>query len=178
MIYVLGFGNVLMGDDGFGPAVIRAFDAAYSTGPGVEVVDVGTPGLDLMPWFSDAERLVIVDTVNSDCAPGTLKLYDKGQLLKHLPKARVGPHEPGVKEALLTLDLAGRGPRDVLLVGIVPQHVGLSIDLTPVVNEMVAAAAAIVATALRGFGVVVQTRAQQLTAQPWWMAEPSHRHAS
>ena len=36
MINVLGIGNVLMGDDGFGPAVVRAFDAAYQAGPDVD----------------------------------------------------------------------------------------------------------------------------------------------
>ena len=41
-IYVLGLGNVLMGDDGVGPAVVRAFEAEYIVPPDVEVVDLGT----------------------------------------------------------------------------------------------------------------------------------------
>ena len=45
--YVLGLGNVLMGDDGFGPAVVQAFEAEYVVGPDVSVIDLGTPGLDL-----------------------------------------------------------------------------------------------------------------------------------
>jgi Ni,Fe-hydrogenase maturation factor len=31
--YVLGLGNVLMGDDGVGPAVLRAFEEQYVVGP-------------------------------------------------------------------------------------------------------------------------------------------------
>ena len=49
MIRVLGLGNVLMSDDGFGPFVVRVLEATYECPPGVDVVDVGTPGLDLTP---------------------------------------------------------------------------------------------------------------------------------
>jgi len=164
-----------MGDDGFGPAAVRAFEAEYVVGPDVTVVDIGTPGLDLMPWFTDAERLVLVDTVKSDCAPGTLKVYDQNELLRYAPAARVGPHEPGVKEALLTLELAGRAPREVVLIGVVPQHVGLSLDLTPVVRDMVPVAADVIAATLRRFGVAVQKRAESLPVHDWWSTSQSVR---
>jgi hypothetical protein len=55
--YMLGLGNVLMSDDGLGPAVLRAFEAQYVVGPDVSLVDLGTPGLDLSPWLADAERV-------------------------------------------------------------------------------------------------------------------------
>ena len=73
MTNVLGLGNVLMGDDGFGPAVVRAFENAYAVGPDVLVVDVGTPGLDLTPWLADVDRVIIVDTVKSELPPGALE---------------------------------------------------------------------------------------------------------
>ena len=46
--YVLGLGNVLMGDDGFGPAAVRAFEAEYVVGSTVSVIDVGTPGAGIL----------------------------------------------------------------------------------------------------------------------------------
>jgi len=156
--YVLGLGNVLMGDDGFGPAVVRAFDAAYETGPDVEVVDVGTPGLDLMPWFFDADRVIIVDTVKSTAAPGTLRLYDKADLLKHAPSVRTSPHDPGVKEALWTLELAGRGPREVILVGVVPASTNMSLSLTRPVRDAIPHALEAIVGALASFGLRVVGR--------------------
>ena len=77
-----------------------------------------------MPWVTDLEALVLVDTVRSDAAPGTIRLYRRDELLKHPPQARLSPHDPGVKEALLTAEFAGRGPREVLLVGAVPADDG------------------------------------------------------
>ena len=75
--YVLGLGNVLMGDDGFGPAVVRAFLERYDVVQEVEVIDLGTPGLDLTPWMTDTNHVIFVDTVKEDLAPGSLSVYDK-----------------------------------------------------------------------------------------------------
>jgi hydrogenase maturation protease len=170
MIYVLGLGNVLMGDDGFGPAVVRAFDAAYDAGPDVEIVDLGTPGLDLMPWFFDADRVVIVDTVNADVPPGTLRVYDKRAILRHAPSVRVGPHDPGVKDALHAVEFAGRGPREVTLIGVVPQTLAMGTELSRPLRDALPAALEAVATALAGWGVVVTPRRIAAEVTPWWSA--------
>lgn len=168
MIYLLGLGNVLMGDDGFGPAVVRAFDAAYDAGDGVTVVDLGTPGLDLTPWLADVDRIVLVDTVKSAAPPGTLRVYDKDDVLRHVPAARVGPHDPGVKEALLALDFAGRGPREVALVGVVPRQTTMGLELSEAVQAAVPADIDAVVEALARFGVTVTRRTTPLADVPWW----------
>ena len=168
MVYVLGIGNVLMGDDGFGPAAIRAFDAAYETGADVEVVDVGTPGLDLMPWFYGAGALIIVDTVKSDAPPGTIRIYDKAAILEHAPAVRVGPHDPGVKDALHAVEFAGRGPRAVTLVGVVPESVEMSTDLSQPVRDAMPAAVAAVAHTLVEYGQAVTPRVHPAALSPWW----------
>lgn len=148
--YVLGLGNVLMGDDGFGPAVIRAFQAQYVVGPSVDVVDLGTPGLDLAPWLTDAERVILIDTVKSKHPAGTVLVYDKSEVLRHPPTARIGPHDPGVKQALLALEFAGRGPRVLTLIGVVPQQLALSTTLSAPVREAIPKAIAAIMAALDG----------------------------
>ena len=156
--FVLALGNVLMGDDGFGPAVIRAFNERYSVGPDVEVVDLGTPGLDLTPWFADAAHVVIVDTVKAALPAGTLRVYDKADLTRHAPFARTGPHDPGVKECILTLEFAGRAPAHITVVGAVPSTCEMSLDLSPALQAAVPAAVDAVAEALRRHGDDVTLR--------------------
>lgn len=168
MIYVLGLGNVLMGDDGFGPAAIRAFDTEYATGADVEVVDLGTPGLDLSPWFFGAERVILVDTIRSDAAPGTVRLYGKADILRHAPGPRTGPHDPGVKEALLTADLAQHGPEEVLLIGAVAERVAMDLDLTPALDSAIPVAVNAIVTTLRRWGATVRKRSAPLPAAAWW----------
>jgi len=128
--YVLGLGNTLMGDDGFGPAVVHEFEDTYEFDEGVEVVDLGTPGLDLTPWFADTPHIIIVDTVKAALPPGSMRLYEKDDVMKHAPLARVSPHDPGVKETLATLDFADRAPETVTVIGAVPGLVRMSLELT------------------------------------------------
>lgn len=158
--YVLGLGNVLMGDDGVGPAVIHAFQDEYVVGQNVDVVDIGTPGLDLAPWLADADHVVLVDTVNSKLAAGTVLVFDKDDILRHAPAVRTGPHDPGVRQALLALEFAGRGPRALTLIGIVPDRIEMSTRLSAPVRAAIPAAIEAVVTALRRFGDTAERRSQ------------------
>ena len=167
MINVLGLGNVLMGDDGFGPAVVGAFENAYAVGPDVLVVDVGTPGLDLTPWLADVDRVIIVDTVKSDLPPGTLRVFDKASVLRRPPSVRVGPHDPGVKEALLMLEFAGRAPRELALIGVVPERTEMAVHLSPALEAAVPLAVEAIAALLVRFGERPIRRACPLRAMSW-----------
>lgn len=167
--YVLGLGNVLMGDDGFGPAAVRAFAERCTTGPEVEVVDLGTPGLDLTPWFTDAIHVVIVDTVKADLPAGSLKIYTKDDLTRNVPFSRVSPHDPGVKETVLTLEFAGRAPEQITVVGVVPEHVGMGLSLSAPVAAAMPEVLAAIADALERSGCRVSARAVPAGADvPWW----------
>jgi hydrogenase maturation protease len=147
-----------MGDDGLGPAVIEAFEADYVVGPDVQVVDLGTPGLDLLPWLADIDRVILVDTVKSDLPPGTLRIYDKADLLRHAPMARIGPHDPGVKEALLALEFAGRAPSEIVVIGVVPERTQMALALTPSVEAAVPLAVTAIRETLLRFGAAPTRR--------------------
>jgi hydrogenase maturation protease len=168
---VLGLGNVLMGDDGFGPAAVRAFASEYTVGPEVLVVDVGTPGLDLTPWLADVDRVIIVDTVKSHLPPGTLRVFDKAAVLRRPPSVRVGPHDPGVKEALLMLEFAGRAPRELALIGVVPERTEMAVQLSEPVRAAVPLAVEAIAALLVRFGERPIRLARPVAPNPWWSPE-------
>jgi hydrogenase maturation protease len=147
-----------MGDDGLGPSVVRRFEAEYVHDDAVEVVDLGTPGLDLLPWLIDAELVILVDTVKSDRAPGTVILYDKADIMRHAPMQRIGPHDPGVKDALFALDFAGRAPREVILIGVVPATTAMGLELSPAVEAAVPRALDEIVKALAGAGIAARRR--------------------
>lgn len=164
---ILGLGNVLMGDDGFGPAVVHAFEREYETAGDAEIVDLGTPGLDLTPWLADADRIILIDTVNADLPPGSRRSYDKADIVRHAPTVRVSPHDPGVKETLLTLEFAGRAPREVLLLGVVPQTTALGVTLSDPVRAAIPATIETIVDALTSAGIVVRRRPQPLASATW-----------
>jgi hydrogenase maturation protease len=167
-VSILGLGNVLMGDDGFGPYVVERLRACYEFPAEVELEDLGTPGLDLVPFLADTDRVVLVDTVSANAAPGTLRLYRHADVVRHEPAPRTGPHEPGVKATLLTLDIAGRGPNELLLVGVVPERVAMIAGLTPALRGAVPAAMDAVVAELDRLGCPARRREVPLAGEPWW----------
>jgi hydrogenase maturation protease len=167
-IGVVGLGNVLMGDDAFGPWVVETLLAEYDFPADVAVEDLGTPGLDLMPYVTDLEALILVDTVRSNATPGTLRLYRRDDLLRHAPRSRLSPHDPGVKEALLTAEFAGRGPREVLLIGAVPQRTELGVQLGAAVRDAVPLAVAAVLQELERLGRPAVRRTIPCAPDVWW----------
>jgi hydrogenase maturation protease len=171
-IRVLGLGNVLTGDDGFGPAVVCVLQAAFEWPEHVEIIDVGTPGLDLTPFVADAETVVFLDTVKSEGAPGDLRLYDKAAILRHAPQPRLSPHDPGVKEVLLMLDFAGQGPADVVLVGAVPQSSPMAPGLSEPLRAAIGPAIEAVLDLMRARGVEPAPRALDGPVRPWWEVAP------
>jgi len=167
-VRVLGLGNVLMGDDAVGPWVIEELLANWEFPDGVSVRDVGTPGLDLTPYLADADTILLVDTVKADGPPGAIRMYSRGELLSRPPQPRVSPHDPGLTEALFTLDFVGCAPRDIVLIGVVPGVVAKGIGLTPAVKEAVGQAAAEVVERLTRLGFSSRRRQSAAPASPWW----------
>jgi hydrogenase maturation protease len=167
-IGVVGLGNVLMGDDAFGPWVVQVLLAEHVFADGVAVNDLGTPGLDLVPWVTNLEALILVDTVRADAPPGTIRLYRRDEILRHPPQARLTPHDPGVKEALLTAEFAGQAPGEVLLVGAVPGQTEMGVGLSPAVRAAVGPAALEVLRELERLGRPATPRDTPMTPQVWW----------
>ena len=168
MIRVLGLGNVLMGDDGFGPSVVQRLESDWQFPAQVEVCDLGTPGLDLIPFLSGADLVILVDTVRSQGEPGEIRRYGKEEILEHPPHSRVSPHDPGVKEALLVLEFSGTGPREVVLIGAIPASVAPTTRLSDAVARAVGVAALAVVEEVQRRGAAVTRREAPGPVQAWW----------
>ena len=69
-----GIGNVLLGDDGVGPYVVKILESMYDFEESVEIIDLGTPALDLTHQIVGLQSLILVDAVASDDPAGTLAL--------------------------------------------------------------------------------------------------------
>ncbi len=86
---VVGCGNLLRGDDGVGPVLVRElweewFDRAAVTPEGIELVDGGTAGMDVAFKRRGVRRVVLVDAAATGSEPGTV-FEVPGEELEHLP---------------------------------------------------------------------------------------------
>ena len=173
-VVVLGLGSVLMGDDAFGPWALRQLAARWTLPPEVELLDAGTPGPELGHYLLGLDALVVLDTVRGGGrTPGDVLAYRREQILQHLPAPRMSPHDPSLKDALLTADLAGDPPREVLLVGVVPARVELAAGLSPAVRGAWGEVETAVVGELRRLGLAVEPRAEPVEADVWWEAAPA-----
>jgi hydrogenase maturation protease len=166
---VVGLGNVLLGDDGFGPLVIERFRAEYECDPNVEVLDLGTPGLDLVPYLQDAALVVIVDAVNTTGAPGSLHFYAEEDLLTHKDALRLTAHDPGILESLTPLRLSGRGPSELFIIGAVPEACNLGEGFSSPVLTASTDAVAQVANLLTVRGYACHRSKSPAKANLWWL---------
>jgi hydrogenase maturation protease len=176
-ICVMAVGNVLTGDDGLGPYVLETLDAAYDFPPAVQLLDVGTPGIDLTMFIEPLEALVVVDAVQADAPAGTVKTYRKADLLKGSLPVVMSPHEPTLREALMRLQMMGAGPTDVVLVGAVPAHLTLTESLSAPVRAAVPRICDAVLAELQRLGVTPTPRTAPRRPVFWWEKPPGQAEA-
>jgi hydrogenase maturation protease len=167
-VSILGMGNVLMGDDGAGPYAAAVLAAGYVLPENVTVQDIGTPGLDLAPFMADADTLMLLDTVLSDAPAGSIRTYDKATLSQCKLQLRLSPHDPALGQCLTTLEMAGCAPRDLLLVGIVPERTQLGTGLSESVQNAIPVAVARVVAELHTRGIHLEELETPGQPDIWW----------
>lgn len=165
---VVGVGNVLMGDDGVGPHVVKVLEASYEFPPLVELVDLGTPGADLPVYLRDYDVVVVVDALDAEGEKGEVRVVQKAQLLAARPSISASPHEPGLREALHALELHGGRLRDVRLVGVVAAEFTQGAMLSRTVRAAVPRAVEEVLRQLASLGVSGSPRVSPSEPDVWW----------
>ncbi|HTR22387.1 MAG TPA: hydrogenase maturation protease [Terriglobales bacterium] len=168
-VCVIGLGNVLMGDDGFGPLAVEGFRCEYECGPNVEILDLGTPGLDLAPYLYGTELVVIADAVQADEKPGTLSIYCEADLLARRAQLRLTDHDPGLQESLAHLRLSGETPSELIIVGVVPESCDFGKGISPSVLGACSLAVDNIARLLVERGINCSRRHAPLQPNLWWL---------
>jgi hydrogenase maturation protease len=64
-VLIAGIGNILLGDDGVGPYVLRLLEVSYSFDEGVVLEDLGTPALDFIDHIAGLDALIVIDSVDN-----------------------------------------------------------------------------------------------------------------
>ena len=150
-VIVLGLGNILLRDEGVGVRVIEALAQRYVLSAGVEVVDGGTVGMDLLDTLAGCDHLLICDAVKTGAPPGSVVKLVDGQV-PALFQTRYSPHQIGLSEVLATLTLTDEAPAAVTLIGIVPADLDLGIELSLLVAAAVQPAVERIVATLRELG--------------------------
>jgi len=130
LVTVLGIGNVLMGDEGFGIHFTRWLSSRYRPNDHVRIIDGGTLGYALLDIICSCEHLIIVDVLKAQDEPGSIYRFSKEEMELHMPPPTTA-HEVTFPDVLFKAELLGEAPETIFLC-IVPQdYKDLRMEMTP-----------------------------------------------
>ncbi|MGA3086990.1 MAG: hydrogenase maturation protease [Terriglobales bacterium] len=129
-VLVLGLGNILLGDDGVGPALLQEVRALYAGVPDVECIDGGTQGLALLGYLAGREAMIILDALASGRNPGAVSVLEGAQVLGCGFTPATTAHEGNAGELLAAAQLLEQMPGRIFLIGIEPERMRTELGLS------------------------------------------------
>ncbi|MFZ2449729.1 MAG: HyaD/HybD family hydrogenase maturation endopeptidase [Methylovulum miyakonense] len=153
-ILLLGIGNVLWADEGFGVRVIERLQKSYRFPDNVKVMDGGTQGVYLVEHVQAADVLVVFDAVDYGLPPGTLKRIANDDVPSFLGAKKMSLHQTGFQEVLAMAQMLGSDPQYLLLIGVQPEELDdYGGSLRPCVKAQIQPAIDMALTYLHAFGI-------------------------
>jgi hydrogenase maturation protease len=148
---VIGLGSPIMGDDGFGLAVLARLGERWHLPDDVELVDGGTWGMTLLPTIEDSDHVLFIDAINTGSAPGTVAVIEREQLPKYF-MLKLSPHQIDIREVLAACELRGTLPEVTEAFGAQPEVIDMSTELSPALAARVDEVADLVGVRLGRLG--------------------------
>lgn len=133
-ILLFGVGNVLLGDEGAGVHVVNRL-REEGLPEGVEAVDGGTAGLELLYLLEDVSKLVIVDCLDAGAEPGSIFRFRPDDI-RVKNQIKISFHDLGLMEVLTLAETMGKLPETVIF-GIQPEKIDWDLSLSPAVRQKI-----------------------------------------
>ncbi|GFE60477.1 HyaD/HybD family hydrogenase maturation endopeptidase [Geobacter sp. AOG2] len=153
-VLVLGIGNLLLQDEGAGVRAVEEFERSYETPPGVELLDGGTSGIELLQYIRGKDYLILLDVVKSGNPPGSF-IRLEGEKVPALFQKKISPHQLGVSDLLATAQLIDGMPKRVVLFGVEPKSIETGLEMSEEVGGSIGRLAEMVALELTSLGLDV-----------------------
>lgn len=158
-ILVLGIGNLLWADEGFGVRAVEEFGRRFACDERVQLLDGGTQGLYLLPHVQEADKLLVFDAIDYGLPPGTMKVVLDEEVPAYMGAKQMSLHQTGFQDVLAAAKLTGQGPARLALIGVQPLELkDYGGSLREPVRAQLAPAVEAAAGILRDWGVEVAPR--------------------
>jgi hydrogenase maturation protease len=163
---VLGIGNVLWADEGFGVRAVEALHANYEFPEAVRLLDGGTQGIYLFDDIASSRRVLVLDCIDFGLAPGTLRVL-RDREVPEWGTLKMSPHQTGFSEVLALARLRGQAPEAVTLIGVQPEQIeDLGGSLGALVRQRLPEAVDIAAAELAAWGYPGRRREAHAAVTP------------
>ena len=152
---IMGIGNVLWADEGFGVRCVETLADRWSFPETVTLLDGGTQGLYLLPFLEQADVLIVFDAIDYGLEPGTLKLVEGADVPSFMGAKKMSLHQTGFQDVIATAQLMGYCPETLILIGCQPVELeDYGGGLRPETAAMIDPALEIALAKLRDLGIV------------------------
>jgi len=131
-ISVVGIGNIIMQDEGFGVKCAEHLQKITDYPDFVQIIDGGTLGMDLMPYIAGTKKLLFIDAMDVEGNVGDFYQFTGDELNAYF-KNKMSVHDLGVNDMLAVLKLTDNPVEEIIVMGIKPDVVSMGLDLTPAV---------------------------------------------
>ncbi|WP_296898228.1 HyaD/HybD family hydrogenase maturation endopeptidase [uncultured Megamonas sp.] len=135
-ISVVGIGNIIMQDEGFGVRCAEYLQKITDYPDFVQIIDGGTLGMDLMPYIAGTKKLLFIDAIDVEGNVGDFYQFTGDELNAYF-KNKITIHDVGVNDMLAVLKLTDNPIEEVIVMGIKPEIVSMGLDMTEKVAEKV-----------------------------------------
>lgn len=157
---VLGIGNVLWADEGFGVRAVEALHAAYAFPEAVQLLDGGTQGMNLLEPVVTHGAVLVFDAIDFGLEPGSLRVL-RDREVPAWAGTKMSLHQQSFQELLAVADLQGQFPPKLTLIGVQPERLAdFGGSLSECVRERLPLAVELAALELAGWGFPSRPRAE------------------
>jgi len=165
-VLVLGIGNLLWADEGFGVRAVERMHLDYAFDDNVRLIDGGTQGLYLVQDVRAADVLVVFDAVDYGLPPGEMKLVEDTEVPRFLGAKKMSLHQTGFQEVIATAGMFGDAPAHMLLIGVQPVELeDFGGSLRDEVKRQIGPAIEAAIEYLARFGVTARQRERALPSE-------------
>ena len=134
-ITILGIGNTILSDEGFGVKVVEYLRENYKFPENVQLIDGGTLGVELQHFIVGTQKLLIIDSIDGGVEAGTTFHLRNGEILNHFTQ-KISAHEIGIQDILTMLEITDKKIPCVELLGAQPYSLDAGINLTPPMQKL------------------------------------------
>jgi hydrogenase maturation protease len=119
-ILILGVGNLLLRDDGFGVHLINSLKGT-ALPPAVELLEAGTVSHQLIPRLHEIDHLIVIDVVEAGDTPGSIFRFSPDDMRFPIEQ-KASLHQISLIDVLNMAALTGTKPKTIII-GVQPKDV-------------------------------------------------------
>ncbi len=156
-ITILGLGNILLADEGFGVNFVRYIEDKYIFPDNVELIDGGVMGYVLLDIFERSDTMIVIDCIKLDDEPGSIFRFTHEEFLTKIPPP-TSAHEVKFSDVLIKAEMIGDLPEIIFLCIIPKEYRDMDLEMTNELKSRLPVMEGLLIKELEKFGIKPEMR--------------------